>query len=194
MEQSLGGSGVGRAKKVRRRDDDSPDVGDMETDDGGSKVASFKDKLLGVNSLKQKGIQINEPREEFELKKVGMGITSQGLSEYKESLSGKNKHKAAVVEENQNPNIVVVEGERGGGSLALKFLYCVLASSVPPGSSSVKWGKSCDQNHITSRNKENEEVMVSTVELVDDISKKIDSFVGLIKDNINDSKERTLLT
>nr|KJB60704.1 hypothetical protein B456_009G320800 [Gossypium raimondii] len=103
-----------------------------------------------------------------------MGITFQGLSEYKESLSGKNKHKAAVVEENQNPNIVVVEGERGGGSLALKFLYCVLASSVPPGSSSVKWGKSCDQNHITLRNKENEEVMVLTVELVDDISKKID--------------------
>ncbi|KAG4148731.1 hypothetical protein ERO13_D05G302276v2 [Gossypium hirsutum] len=116
-----------------------------------------------------------------------MGITFQGLTEYKESLSGKNKHKAAVVEENQNPNIVVVEGERGGGSLALEFLYCVLASSVPPGSSSVKWGKSCDQNHITLRNKENEEVMVSTVELVDDISKKIDSFVGLIKDNINDS-------
>ncbi|KAH1064281.1 hypothetical protein J1N35_029268 [Gossypium stocksii] len=93
------------------------------------------------------------------------------------------------VEENQNPNIVVVEGERGDGSLALKFLYCGLASSVPPGSSSVKWGKSCDQNHITLRNKENEEVMVSTVELVDDISKKIDSFVGLIKDNINDSME-----
>ncbi|KAH1064283.1 hypothetical protein J1N35_029270 [Gossypium stocksii] len=66
MEQSLGGSGVGRAtKKVRRRDDDLPDVGDMETDDGGSKVASFKDKLLGWNP--NESIEEDYEEDEFEL-------------------------------------------------------------------------------------------------------------------------------
>ncbi|KAK5833204.1 hypothetical protein PVK06_017021 [Gossypium arboreum] len=60
-----------------------------------------------------------------------MEITFQGLSEYKESLSGKNKHRAVVVEENQNLNIVVVERERGGGSLDLKFLYCGLTLWEP---------------------------------------------------------------
>ncbi|PPD81927.1 hypothetical protein GOBAR_DD21144 [Gossypium barbadense] len=45
----LGGeSGVARAtKKVHRREDDPPDVGDMEVDEGRAKVVSFKDKLLG---------------------------------------------------------------------------------------------------------------------------------------------------
>lgn len=92
----------------------------------------------GVNGLKQKGIQINGPHEEFGVKKVGMGITFQAMSENHESSSGKNKHKAMVVEENQNLNIMVVEGERGNNSLALKFLDCGSASSVPLGSSSIK--------------------------------------------------------
>ncbi|MBA0733156.1 hypothetical protein Gogos_017194 [Gossypium gossypioides] len=49
LGETLGGeSRVARAtKKVHRREDDPPDVGDMEVDEGRAKVVSFKYKLLG---------------------------------------------------------------------------------------------------------------------------------------------------
>ncbi|TYH91337.1 hypothetical protein ES332_A13G109500v1 [Gossypium tomentosum] len=44
--------GVARAtKKVRWQEDDPPNVGDMEVEEGRAKVVSFKDKLLGCDKF-----------------------------------------------------------------------------------------------------------------------------------------------
>ncbi|MBA0799830.1 hypothetical protein Gohar_010319 [Gossypium harknessii] len=102
MEQSLGSSGVRRAtKKVRRRDDDPLDVGDMETDDGGSKVASFKDKLLGWVS--NESVKEDYEEDEFELldgdvlTKTMNGISNIKFSERVHTLIQKTMAKTMII-------------------------------------------------------------------------------------------------
>ncbi|MBA0650059.1 hypothetical protein Goklo_017549 [Gossypium klotzschianum] len=102
MEQSLGSSGVRRAtKKVRRRDDDPLDVGDMETDDGGSKVASFKDKLLGWAS--NESVKEDYEEDEFELldgdvlTKTMNGISNIKFSERVHTLIQKTMAKTMII-------------------------------------------------------------------------------------------------
>nr|KJB34168.1 hypothetical protein B456_006G051600 [Gossypium raimondii] len=102
MEQSLGSSGVRRAtKKVRRRDDDPLDVGDMETDDGGSKVASFKDKLLGWVS--NESVKEDYEEDEFELldadvlTKTMNGISNIKFSERVHTLIQKTTAKTMII-------------------------------------------------------------------------------------------------
>ncbi|MBA0816773.1 hypothetical protein Gohar_001400 [Gossypium harknessii] len=287
--ESLGGeSGVARAtKKVCRREDDPPNVGDMEVDEGRAKVVSFKDKLLGrggsrgiwvldgcfalrrnakmetnqqkmnngsrfsliidlneesgdgttgnmdgnsssainvimprlgfslgeasgsslsgsknkgkalqgsglrkkgLNGVKfgssgpqQKSNQVKEPHEETSLHKIGTMVAFHKLGENKKIIEEKGNHKVVVVEENWDPNIMVVKGKNMSNKSGLKLLESEPSSSVPPEPYTVKWGKFRDQNHHGLRNKKKVDAMMLVVDLVENISEQIDSAIRNIE-------------
>ncbi|PPD81930.1 hypothetical protein GOBAR_DD21147 [Gossypium barbadense] len=115
----------------------------------------------------------------------GSGLRKKGLNgalgENKKITEEKGNHRVVVVEENWDPNIMVVEGESTSNKSGLKFLEGGPSSSVPPEPSTVKWARFRDQNHHGLRNKKKVDAMMPVVDLVENISEQIGSAIRNIE-------------
>ncbi|KAK8260303.1 hypothetical protein V6Z11_D13G113300 [Gossypium hirsutum] len=108
-------------------------------------------------------------------------VAFQALGENKKITEEKGNHRVVVVEENWDPNIMVVEGESTSNKSGLKFLEGGPSSSVPPEPSTVKWARFRDQNHHGLRNKKKVDAMMPVVDLVENISEQIGSAIRNIE-------------
>ncbi|KAG8472183.1 hypothetical protein CXB51_036508 [Gossypium anomalum] len=130
----------------------------------------------GLNGVKfgSSGPQRKKSHDETSLHKIRTMVAFQALGENKKITEEKGNHRVVVVEENWDPNIMVVEGENMLNKSGLKFLKGGPSSPVVPEPSTVKWGKFSDQNHHGLRNKKKVDAMMPVVDLVENISKQID--------------------
>ncbi|MBA0549349.1 hypothetical protein Golob_020385, partial [Gossypium lobatum] len=136
---------------------------------------------FGSNGPQQKSDQVKQSREETSLHKIGTMVAFQALGENKKITEEKGNYRVVVVEENWDPNIMVVEGESTSNKSGLKFLEGGPSSSVPPKPSTVKWAKFRDQSHHGLRNKKKVDAMMPVVDLVENISEQIGSAIRNIE-------------